>query len=99
MSSIELEAAESVISGLANTTARVISSGGIATTIAGVFDRQYVETLGISGERPTFTALTSDMECMDSRGMIVIDSIVYRAAVVQPDGAGITTVILEERDS
>lgn len=67
-----------------------------AVSVGGVFDREWVESIGAGGYHPTFTGVSGDFPAELAVGMPVdIAGVAFTAAVVQPDGAGLTMVLLK----
>ena len=89
----------------ADDLADIFSAGEIAMTAAtvgaftlyGVFENQYQEALDISGTVPVYTCRSSDVTLASiARGTtIVINSTSYTVRVLQPDGSGLTALVLE----
>ena len=55
--------------------------------VTGIFESQFVEVNGIEGVRPVFTCAAKD----------VVNLGQYKVAGVQPDGTGLTSLILEKQ--
>lgn len=74
--------------------------GDIATIagvdVRGVFDRPYVETLDHAGHRPTFTCASDDVLGVSRGDAVFVDGITYTVVGIEPDGTGLTTLILSE---
>lgn len=81
--------------GLANATAAIVREGEAAVAVGGIYDREYVEVNGFTGERPVFTCKDVDLPAIKTDTRVTLGGQLYRVAVVQPDGAGITTLVLE----
>lgn len=60
-----------------------------------VFRNAYIETVEISGTRPTAECRTSDVASATSASVVVAGGVNYRVAVIQPDGTGMTLLVLE----
>lgn len=71
---------------------------GVGTTIAGMFEHGFVETLEVTGHRPVFTATTADLSSASvGRGTgLTISGTDYTVAYPQNQGDGLTQLILEE---
>ena len=50
----------------------------------------------IDGTQPIVTCRSSDVTNVDTADTITIDSVTYNIVNVQPDGTGITTLILQD---
>jgi len=76
--------------------------GGSATTISGLFDKEYIAvdsggSVPVAMQQPMFTCLTSSVSSAQENDTLVISSVTYKVRVVQPDGQGMTVLILEEQ--
>lgn len=71
--------------------------GGVA--VLGIFDRAYAEaSLGFgsaASSRPSYTLPTSQATSAQGATLVVAGAGSYLVAEVQPDGTGITTLMLE----
>lgn len=81
---------------LANCTATV--GGGAA--ISGIFDAAYLDALGMSGSKPSLSCASADVSTA-AQGTAVV--VTYKAVVtnytvcgIQPDGTGMTRLLLQE---
>ena len=68
-----------------------------ASTIAGNFDNQFVEVNGIEGVRPVFTCAEANVATIAHGDALTIKSISFKVAGIQPDGTGLTSLILEKQ--
>ena len=68
-----------------------------ASTIAGIFDNQFVEVHGIEGVRPVFTCAELNVSTIAHGDALTINTISYKVAGIQPDGTGLTSLILEKQ--
>ena len=68
-------------------------------TIRGVFDNEYYEIVGqenpARSSQPTLVCKTSDVADAERNSMIEIGTAVYKVVGVEPDGTGITVLLLE----
>jgi len=64
-------------------------------TVRGLFEDGYSEVLDTEGHAPTFTCRSADVTGIAHGDTLSIDSTSYTVRGVQPDGAGITLLILE----
>lgn len=75
--------------------------GGSPVTIRGIFDSAYVaiegESVQITGTSPRFTCKSSDIPNIQTGDALAIYSKNYSVVEVQPDGAGVTQILLEEQ--
>lgn len=70
-----------------------LSVGGTAT---GVFDNGYVDVLQIVGSASrAFTGSAADLAAVTIGSTLTIDSVAYTVAALEPDGTGVTRVILK----
>jgi hypothetical protein len=71
-------------------------------TINGIFDKEYLEldsggTVAFAVNQPRFVCRTSDVSTAAEGDAIVISATNYVIKVVQDDGTGMTTLVLEEQ--
>jgi len=76
-------------------------SGGAAATVNGIFDKDYIAvdaggSVPVALEEPKFICKTSDVSTAAEGDAIVINTVNYTVKVVENDGQGVTTLILEE---
>ncbi|MEK9917973.1 MAG: head-tail joining protein [Pelagibacteraceae bacterium] len=76
-------------------------SGGAATTVNGIFDREYLAadaggTVAFAIEQPRLVCRTADVSTAAEGDALVVNSTNYTIKVVEPDGTGVTTLVLEE---
>jgi hypothetical protein len=79
---------------LANADATV---GAGPATVSGIFERQTLILNGVEGTHPTFTLLTSEVtaSAIAYGTQLTISESVFTVRGLEPDGAGITALILE----
>ena len=74
--------------------------GGDAQTVNGIFDLEYVDIdvggLPIAGLKATFTCSTDDIPGDSEGDALTVRGIDYTIMVCQPDGTGVTKLILEK---
>lgn len=71
-----------------------VTVAGAATK--GIFDKQYQQSFGIvAGDNPVLVVETSKAVDAVEGDEVVIDSVTYTVASVEPDGTGITILQLE----
>ena len=83
------------------TAATYTPSGGSAATVNGIFDNDFVEVdagggVGIALQQPRFVCRTADVSTASEGDAIVISSVNYTIRIVQDDGTGMTTLVLEK---
>ena len=66
-------------------------------TVSGVMESQFIEALGIEGVRPVFTCAEVDVVGLNFKQTIKVKGITYKVAGVQPDGTGLTSLVLEQQ--
>lgn len=89
---IETATAASVVAALANATA-TLSVGGSAE---GIFDAPSAEAFGlVSGRARSFTGKTTDLSAVTVGSTLTIGGTAYTVAGLEPDGTGMTRVVLK----
>ncbi len=68
-----------------------------SATVAGIFENQFVEVMGIEAVRPVFTCDEANVSSIAHGDALTIKSTSYQVAGIQPDGTGLTSLILEEQ--
>ncbi len=67
-----------------------------ATTVPGIFDDAYQDVLGIvPGSQMIFLCATASVASVAVGDSVTIDSTAYRIAEIQPDGTGMTRLLLK----
>lgn len=72
-----------------------------STCITGILDNEYLVSgsdLGVESTSPAFTCKTSDVSCVSHGDTLNIGTDEYTVRGVQPDGTGMTVLILEAAD-
>lgn len=82
------------------TNATYTPAGGSASTVAGIFDRDYSlvsvgSGLGVGSNDPRFVCRTSDVSSAAHGDALVVNAVSYTVRSVEDDGTGITTLVLE----
>jgi len=72
------------------------------TTITGIFDNDFVEVdmgggVGVVSAEPKFFVRSSDVSTAVEDDTIVTGGVTYKIKVVQPDGTGMTILVLEKQ--
>ena len=67
------------------------------TNVIGIFEEQYIEVNYIQTKKPTFTFVSAD-SLVTPDSLVVNGLEVYRVKGIEPDGTGITRLILEKQD-
>lgn len=69
------------------------------STVNGIFDNEFFEadggTVGVESAQPLFTCQTDDVSGIAHGDSITISGTAYTVRGVQPDGTGVTQLILE----
>jgi len=73
-----------------------------ATTINGIFDNDFVEVdagvgVGFALQQPRFVCRTADVSTAAEGDTITINAVAYTIRIVQDDGTGMTTLVLEKQ--
>jgi len=79
-------------------TAGAVSATVGESTIEGIFDRDYDDTLDVAGNAPRFMARTSDLSAASvaRETAITIDGTGYTVANIEADGNGLSLLELIE---
>ena len=82
------------------TAATYTPDGGAASTVNGIFDNDFIEVdagggVGVALQQPRFQCKTADISSAAEGDAIVISSVNYTVRIVQDDGTGMTTLVLE----
>ena len=69
-------------------------------TVNGIFDNDFIEVetgagVGVALQQPRFICRTADVSSAAEGNAITIGGTAYTIRIVQPDGTGMTTLILE----
>ena len=74
-------------------------SGGLASTVNGIFDNEFFEIdplsgVGVVSAQPRLVCTTADLPSGAASGdAITIDGTAYTVRVIQPEGTGVTTLV------
>ncbi len=76
-------------------------SGGLATTVNGIFDNEFIEVdagggVGVALQQPRFLCRSADISGAAEGDALVVNTVDYTIRIVQADGTGMTTLVLEE---
>lgn len=82
------------------TAATYTPSGGLAATVNGIFDNEFIEVdagggVGVALNQPRFHCRTADVSSAAEGDAITIGGVSYTVRIVQDDGTGMTVLILE----
>lgn len=68
--------------------------GGV--TVRCIFDNSFLDTLGIvAGTQPMVLAKSADVSAISVGAAVTIASVIYAVAEIQPDGTGLTRLMLK----
>lgn len=69
-----------------------------SVAVSGKFDRPFSQEFGyIEGNKPTFTCVAADVSTVVHGTALTVNSTEYAVVGVQPDGTGMTVLILEKQ--
>lgn len=76
-------------------------SGGVAATVNGIFDNDFIEVdagggVGVALQQPRFHCRTADVSTAAEGDAITINSVAHTVRIVQDDGTGMTMLVLEK---
>jgi hypothetical protein len=66
-------------------------------SVTGIFDNAYTEAFGMASRAPMFTLPSANAAAATQASVLVVDGSTYRVTSVQPDGTGVTTLMLERQ--
>jgi hypothetical protein len=77
-------------------------ANGMGKSVKGIFDSAYTEvdmsgTVGFTSTTPRFVCRSCDMTGAEDADSLTLSGTVYLIRVVQPDGTGMTELILEKQ--
>jgi len=67
-------------------------------TFTGIFDKNYVDDLGMAGNTPVLTVLLSDVVGIKRGDEINVDGALFKVNKPEPDGSGMIILRLTEVD-
>jgi hypothetical protein len=86
------------IAGFFGTDGFAVTATLNSVAVTGIFDAAYYEPLGeVQGRQPMFMLPTASAPSAAHGQTLVIGTTTYKVRGVQPDGTGVTTLILEEQ--
>ena len=78
-----------------------ISIDGTSSNISVILNNEYFaiagESVDIDGTQPVVTCRSSEVTGVDTDDTITISSITYNITNIQPDGTGVTVLILQDQ--
>ena len=63
--------------------------------VVGIFGNAFADAYGISSREVLYTLPTASCSAVTISSTLVVGSATYRVASIQPDGTGVTTLVLE----
>ncbi|MBY0261215.1 MAG: head-tail joining protein [Phycisphaerales bacterium] len=63
--------------------------------LTGIFDAAYIDPLGVVSNSPVLVCASSDLSLATRGSVVIINAISYFVRDIQPDGTGMTVLILE----
>jgi hypothetical protein len=83
-------------------TATYTPFGGSASSVSGIFDKEYLEldsggSVAFAINQPRFVCATSFVANAAEGDSLAVSGKTYKVVVVQDDGTGTTTLVLEEQ--
>jgi hypothetical protein len=64
-------------------------------SVSGIFDNAYTDIMGIASRVPMFTLPTASASAATQASVLITGGVTYRVTSVQPDGTGVTALMLE----
>ena len=78
-----------------------VSIDGTSSTIQVILNNEYFaiagESVDVDGTQPVVTCRSSDVSGIDTDDTLTIDSVAYNIVNIQPDGTGVTVLILQDQ--
>lgn len=68
--------------------------GGV--DVSAIFSNRADDVLGVAGTQPVLTVKSSDVAATARGTAVVVSSVSYTVAKIEPDGTGLSRVILEK---
>tara|TARA_Y100001938_G_scaffold136950_1_gene200522 strand:- start:46 stop:351 length:306 start_codon:yes stop_codon:yes gene_type:complete len=82
-------------------TSASVSIDGTVTSISVILNEEYFaiagESVDVDGTQPVVTCRSSDVSNIDTDDTIVINARTYNIVNIQPDGTGVTVLILQDQ--
>ena len=81
-------------------TSATVTINGTGSSINVIINKEYFaiagESVDVDGTQPVVTCRSSDVSGIDTDDTITIDSVTYNIVNIQPDGTGVTVLILQD---
>jgi len=82
-------------------TSASVTIDSTTTSISVILNKEYFaiagESVDVDGTQPVVTCRSTDVTGIDTSDTIVIDAETYNIVNIQPDGTGMTVLILQEQ--
>lgn len=78
-----------------NVAEHAVSATLDGVAVAGIFDNDYADALGLATRQPRFMLRSSDASAATQSSVLVVEGSTYRVRSIEPDGTGVTTLALE----
>lgn len=65
-------------------------------TVSAIFSNQSADALDVAGTQPVLTVKSSDVAATARGAAVVVNAVNYTVAKIEPDGTGMSRVILEK---
>jgi len=66
------------------------------SAVRGIFDDAYTDPLGMAGSQPLLLCSSADVSTAAQGTAVVVNSVSYTVGSIQPDGTGMTRLLLQE---
>lgn len=81
-------------------TSATVTINGTDSSINVIINKEYFaiagESVDVDGTQPVVTCRSSDVTGVDTDDTITIDNVTYNIINIQPDGTGVTVLILQD---
>lgn len=77
-------------------TAAVLVIGTATSTAGAIFDSAFEAALGVAGTAPSLLVPSADIVGLVRGGAVTVAGTAYTVADLQPDGTGLTRVVLDK---
>jgi hypothetical protein len=78
-----------------NVAEHAVSAALDGVAVAGIFDNEYADALGLATRQPRFMLKSSDAASVTQASVLVVEGSTYRVRSIEPDGTGVTLLALE----
>lgn len=63
--------------------------------LTGIFDAAYIDPLGVVSNSPVMACASADVTLAGRGSVVIVNTVSYVVRDIQPDGTGMTVLILE----